>query len=513
MDDDVTLTPPESGDGDGSNWKRRYVFNTISAYATFVLRVGLGLVLFRLLFSRFDNVEFGFWALLWSLFGFAALVDFGLGLSVQKAVAQQADAKDFSGLSPLLSSVFWAFAGIGVGMFLLSIPARPLMFAAIHVPPEYVAEFSRAWFVFFAGMALILPTGLFPVMLEGMQRMDLANWFRIGTTIIHFCCMLWAISSDQSFAMIMFISAIAGSAPNLIAGSTVLKKMRGLSLSPRHFGLHHIKGQLAFSISAYLITCSTLVLTRTDQAVVATVVSISAVAIYQAGYKIGEMLIFFSQQISRAVTPAAAFLSGRNNTKELRELLLRTSRLMFLIVTPCYLISAFYLDALIRLLTGLEEVPREAWLVGQILLLAVFNSQITSGCARNVLVMSGHEKLLLKITMGQAIANLVLSVAFAFRFGIVGVATATLITSLLFNWGWLMPKLFQFTEMKPLRYIGYHASAAGLPFGVFALAAALILLLAPMSPESTFIDLAWRGLLILGPCMVLNLRRFKEILS
>ena len=512
MENDATSTPSGNGDGDESNWKRRYLFNTLSAYATFVLRVGLGLVLFRLLFSRFDNVEFGFWALLWSLFGFAALVDFGLGLSVQKAVARQADAEDFSDLSPLLSSVFWAFAAIGLGLFLLSIPARPLMFAAIDVPPEYVAEFSRAWFVFFAGLALILPTGLFPVMLEGMQRMDLANWFRIGTTVIHFGCMLWAITSDQSFAMIMFISAIAGSAPNLIAGGTVLKKMRGLSLMPRHFGLRHIKGQLGFSISAYLITCSTLVLTKTDQAVVATVVSIAAVAIYQAGYKIGEMLIFFSQQISRAVTPAAAFLSGRNDTKQLRELLLRTSRLMFLIVTPCYLISALYLDALIRLLTGLDEVPREAWLVGQLLLLAVFNTQITSGCARNVLVMSGHEKLLLKITMGQAIANLLLSVAFAFKFGIVGVAAATLITSLLFNWGWLMPKLFQFTEMKPQRYLGYHASAAGLPFGLFAIAAALIVPLAPMSPESTFIDLAWRGLLILGPCMLLNLRRFKEIL-
>ena len=508
---DHSSEPP---DADGStNWKRRYLFNTVSAYGTFVLRVGLGLVLFRLLFSRFDEVEFGFWSLMWSLFGFAVLVDFGLGLAVQKAVARRAESRSFSELSPMLSSIFWAFAGIGLFLLLLSVPARPLLFAAVDVPAEYNAEFTRAYFVFFVGLALILPTGLFPVMLEGMQRMDLANSFRIFTTLVHFGCMMWAIRSGQSFTAIMLISSISGSAPNLIAGGAVLKMMRGLSLSPRHFGLQHIKGQLGFSISAYLITCSTLVLTKTDQAVVATVVSIAAVTIYQAGYKIGEMLIFFSQQISRAVTPAAAYLHGKDDPEQLRQLLLRTSRLMFLVVTPCYLISALYLDALIRLLTGLETVPREAWLVGQILLLAVFNTQITSGCARNVLVMSGHEKLLLKITMSQAVANLVLSVGLALRFGIVGVAAATLITSLVFNWCWLMPRLFQFAQLRPMRYLAYHGAAAGPPFALFAIAVALILPLAPLDPASGFADLAWRGALILGPCMLLNLKRFREILS
>lgn len=47
----------------------------------------LGLVLFRMMFQSFSEAEFGLWALLWSLFSYGILLDFGFGFTAQKSVS------------------------------------------------------------------------------------------------------------------------------------------------------------------------------------------------------------------------------------------------------------------------------------------------------------------------------------------------------------------------------------------------------------------------------------------
>ena len=123
----------------------------------------------------------------------------------------------------------------------------------------------------------------------------------------------------------------------------------------------------------------------------------------------------------------------------LRNLLLSSSRLTFFLVTPCYLLSAVYLEPLISLLTGMKSVPTETWWVGQVLLFAVFSSQLTNGCSKRVLMMCGDERRLLFISISDAVANVILSVILAFKFGVLGVALGTMIPTTLVGWFWVVP--------------------------------------------------------------------------
>ncbi len=494
------------------DWKRQYLLNTVSSYAATLLRLALGLFLFRLLFGSWDKVEFGFWSLLWSLFGFGILLDFGLGITVQKSIGTHAAQGRLPELSRLLSTVFWTFSALGVGLFLVAWLVREPALNLIGVPPEHRTGLGLAYLYFFGGLAVTLPVGLFPVMLDGLQRMDIANWIRTLHAVLHFTVMWLAVSMGWSFSHIMLLAMVSSLVPNLIAAGFAWRLLKGVSLHPRHLDPKAIREQLAFSITAYLITFSSLVLTRTDQTVIATLLGVAFVTIYQAGYKLSEMMLYLSQQIERAVGPAAAHMAGAEDTHGLRDLLLKTSRLMIIVTTPCYLVTAFYMEPLIRVLTGMESVPQEATVIGQLLVFSVFNAQVTVGCAKRVLMMSGHEKSLLKITSGHAVANLVLSIVLARTHGVVGVAFATAVTGIVFHWFVLLPKVRQFADTSWRDLGRTFLSAAAPSVAVFAVLALLIRWWSPLAAESaSLISLGWRGALLVTPCLLVNWRNLKAL--
>ena len=69
------------------DWKSFFWRNTYSNYFAVVARIVSGALIFRATFHYFTPEQFGFYALLWSCFGYSILLDFGLGFSTQRAAA------------------------------------------------------------------------------------------------------------------------------------------------------------------------------------------------------------------------------------------------------------------------------------------------------------------------------------------------------------------------------------------------------------------------------------------
>src|SRR3954468_1454663 len=92
--------------------KKHIYHNSISNYVFLAARMGLGLVLFRLIYQSLSKEEFGFWSLLWSVFGYGILLDFGFGFTAQKRVAELSVHKDWPQLSRVLSTIFFTYMAI-----------------------------------------------------------------------------------------------------------------------------------------------------------------------------------------------------------------------------------------------------------------------------------------------------------------------------------------------------------------------------------------------------------------
>jgi O-antigen/teichoic acid export membrane protein len=238
---------------------------------------------------------------------------------------------------------------------------------------------------------------------------------------------------------------------------------------------------------------------------------VGVIAAYQAGYKVAEMLNLFSRQLQDALSPAAAHMNASGDSAGLRELLLKTSKLTFLITTPLYGLCAVYLEPLIQLLTGLESVEHDTVLVGQILLFAVFSSQLTNSCAKRILMMCGYEKKLLGLSLMDGLANLGISITLAFSFGIVGVAIGTLIPTLLVGWLLVLPMALRYLDLGAMDYTKFILSSAA-PLLLFAPCLMATVYFLPMPAEGGFIPLAIRGGLSAAPAFIWIMLKVRKLM-
>lgn len=487
-----------------SDWQKRFWSTTASGYVGVVTRMLLGLLLFRQMFQQLSPAEFGFWALLWSLFGYGILLDFGFGFTAQKSVAEKTATGDIVGLSKLLATILWTFITLAALLLIVFLAIREPFLTRMGVLPADHVEFGRAYMVFFIGMAIMFPLGLFPEILRGLHRNDLANWVGTLSTVLNFVFLFWGLHAHWKLSALMAVSVMTSAIPDLIAAFIAFRHLPGISFSPKLFEWRSVRAQMGFSVAAYLITFSNMLMSKSDQLVISLTLGVTFIAIYQAGFKMGEMLNLFSTQLQQLLSPAAASLYARGDDSGLRNLLLRSSRLTFLLVTPCYLLSAVYMKQLIHLLTGLESVSDDTWWIGQILLFTIYSSQITNSCSKRVLMMCGEEKRLLFISVADAVANLILSVIMAYRFGVLGVALGTMVPTTLVGWFWVVPLTVSKLKLPVSDYLAYHLKGTVLPLLVFSIILAALAFGVPISSKSGFLELGWRGLVCMAPLLYLG---------
>jgi O-antigen/teichoic acid export membrane protein len=420
--------------------KRNIWSNSVSNYIRTVLGMIVGLLTFRMLYQALGKEQFGFWSLLWSVFGYGVLLDFGFGFAAQKRVAELSVKQDWEKLSQVLSTIVFFYAGVSVVIATAAYFGSGIFISWFHVSPDHTEEFRRILVVFFVGIGLAFPMGIFPEILRGQQRIRLANNLVSTALVLRLAFIICALWLNWSFMTIMVIALFFALAPDFAAAVLALRHMPSVRISLRLFSPGMMSETMQFSIFAYLSTATNIVLGKTDQLVLGASLSIGAVAIYQAGAKIAEVFSQFTRQLQDTLSPAAAHLHATGDRAALRDLLVNSMRWSLLIATPLYLLCAFYLTELLHLLTGDAAISQDTLLVGQVLLAWFYTTIITHSVSKRIFMMSGHERRLMWMGIAEAVANLAISITLVMIFrNIVAVALGSLIPSLYFGWCRLWP--------------------------------------------------------------------------
>ena len=420
--------------------KRNLWSNSVSNYVRTVLGMVVGLLTFRMLYQALGKEQFGFWSLLWSVFGYGILLDFGFGFAAQKRVAELSVQKDWDKLSRVLSTILFFYAGVAALVAVCVLCGSGHLVGWFGVSPENREEFRRILVVFFVGIGLAFPMGIFPEILRGQQRIRLANNLISAAMVLRLGFIACAVWWKWSFMAVMFIALFFALAPDFLAALLALRLMPAVRLRPGLFSLGLMRETMHFSIFAYLGTATNIVLGKSDQLVLGTALSVSAVAVYQAGAKTAEIFGQFTRQVQDTLSPAAAHLFAMGDRAALQDLLVNSLRWSVLISTPLYLLCAFYLEELLRLLTGDRVIARDTWLVGHVLLAWYYVTVLTHSVSKRIFMMSGHERRLMWLGVWEAVANLGLSVALVLAYrSVIAVAVGSFIPTLVFGWVCLWP--------------------------------------------------------------------------
>jgi O-antigen/teichoic acid export membrane protein len=455
--------------------------NSISNYLRMALRMVLGLLTIRLLFpkdvmgvhSGLTGEEFGFYSLLWGIFGYGILMDFGFGLVAQKKVAELSVHKDWKQLSQVLSTIFFFYilsAAVIIGVVLLS---SHQLIAMINVTDANRESFRQILVLFLSFVGLSFPIGISIEILYGQQRIALANNLASAASLVNYLLFIAAIHNHWGLKSIFIISLTTSLVPSLLGGYLGLRYMPEVKIRPKYFSWQVLRGSMRFSAYAYIGIVTSVIMMQTDKLIIAAAITTAAVTIYQLGAKVADIFYSFTLQLPETISPAAAHLHAKGDRTALQRLLVDGTRFNVMVATPLYLLCALFMEGLMRLLNKNQPVSQDTFWTGQVLLLWGYSTIITHSISKKIFMMCGHEKRLVQLSIAEALGNLVISIALVLIFkNVVCVAIGSLVPALIIGWFYLWPWAAQDAGVNRrglARKVLLQNWSAGIPLLVFGL--------------------------------------------
>jgi O-antigen/teichoic acid export membrane protein len=424
--------------------------NVLSNFVGNVILVLTAFILTPILISRLGDYQYGMWTLTMYLLSAYGLLDCGMRITLQRFVARFRGRNEREALDEVLVSVM-------VLMVALSLLACCLTGIIVVVMPSFfhIAGTSRSLFQWLVGLlglavAIDLPARALSTYLAGLQRFDLYNMGAIITTIARAVLVVLALRLGYGLLGV----AVATVGMELLSLPLHWRLVRladpQASLSWRKARWSCMREMAGFSFYAYLNNGGDYLRFYTDSVVISRLLTVALVTPFSAAGRLMDNFKGLIWMFTSPLMPRMTELDGQSKPGELRDFFLRSTRGTALL--SLFIGSLLLLDgkSLLRLWLGGRFVPSYTLLLVLTAGYVVAMSQLPSV---SLMFAKGQHRLLGWWTIGEGAANLILSIFWARRYGLIGVALGTtvpmLVTGLLIQ-PWYVVRLF---EMPVRRYI------------------------------------------------------------
>jgi len=434
------------------NMNELLIKTTISNYILLIIKIVASLFLIRIIFLGISNEEYGFWALLWSIFGYSVLLDFGFGTAVQKATSIALETKQWSNYNKLISTVFFSYLVLSLGIFLLTILlAYNLDSIFVFSSKESLEYYKIVFLIFGFGTTLIFPFGFFKEILRGLQEIPLRNNIDIVFLILNFIAITVCVTVYSSLLYMAIAAVCIQLFTNLFMAMYVYKKVPTLKISMSSFQKNRVKEIMGFSFFAYIVMFSNLIIFKTDQIVISMFSTVALVGFYQIISRITELFRQFSTQIHDIIGPLSAALFTNSKTDELSKILLQSNQIVGFIATLLLVPSFLFIEELLFIWLNISNPV--VILTAKILLVSMYVLVVLRSSSVQVLLMCNKHKQLTLVAVIESVMNLFLSIYLIQNYSIVGVAIGTLIPNILLALVYNIPTACKFSKISIFLYL------------------------------------------------------------
>lgn len=493
------------------NLRKRMIVNTLSNYGKLLIGMMITIFLTRVLFLGLSRTDYGFWALLWSIFGYSLLLDFGFGASIQKYTSESVVTKDWNKFNKIVSTVFFNYTFVSVVIMLVSVILAYNIQHIFTFETDSIQYYKRALLVFGIGSSIVFPIGFFTEILRGMQALHLRNIVEIIVAILNFTGMLLIVyffRLDKPLIWMALVAISTNFISSILMGIISHRLIPELRIRWRFYDRKMLKSVMGFSMYAYLITFTNLIIFKTDQLVISIFGSVALVAIYQISSRLAETFRSFSKQFLDNLGPVSATLFAAGNKSKMAKIMIQSTRLMGFISTLFLVPLLVYVRPLLKIWLELEDIT--GVIVAVILLLSMYVLLFYRSTSVYMLLMANEQKKLTKIALIECFANLVLSIflikylgAITAYFGyklpvngeIIGVALGTFIPNLILAFTFNLPIAVKFCETSLWSFLKTSIIKTKVAALVYFLVA--VLLYKVIEPSNIWVILLNSGLAVI----------------
>ena len=404
--------------------RRRILIGTTS---NFVGQLFVFFVLFLLtpfILSHVGDADYGLWILLGSIVAYSSLLDFGMWGTVIKYVAEYQARKNYEDARVLLSTILYLYIAIAILISLAGIASAPFLPRLFNLAPEQYALATRLVVLISLSTGLAIPCMLPLAVLRGLQRYDITNGIDIFTTLFTTIATVTVLLYGGGVTGIAFVN-LGGIFLSLVASLWMLYK-----IAPElHFRWRGANWSMARKIAGYswplfMRDMATRLQTRTDEITIGIFLPVSAVGSYSLARRLSETTQTLTRQFMKTLLPLASQLHAEDDFPRLRHLYKTGTRLTIAIVLAMSSVLIVLAGPILAVWVGTPY----ATYAGVVVILTVANLIATvQWPAMAILQAMTRHRILAFSSLGNGIANLVISVLLVRSYGLLGVALSTAI--------------------------------------------------------------------------------------
>jgi O-antigen/teichoic acid export membrane protein len=437
---------------------------TATKYVHLAVNVALGVVLMPFTIRHLGASEYGLWMLVASLTGYFQLLDLGYGSGLVRHVAD-ADARgDVEGVNKILSTFAVVYAGLGV---IAAIGTLALVFWAVPRFPNLSAPEIRRGQLILAimgiRMAIGFPMTVFGAATTARQRFALNNTVSIVVALVNGLVTYVVLASGHGLLELVIATTTVGVASYGAYIWTAKQAFPELRIRLSSFSPALVRDVTAFSVYLLIIDIAVQIGFNLDNVVIGAALGTSAIAIYAVTLRIADYQRQLSGQVNGFLFPIAVRFGAGGRAAALEAMLIEGTRIALILVTGVTICVVGFAQPLIVRWMG---PAFEAGVVPLYVLAAAGVVLVGQGPLGSVLLATGRHRLVAWVSLGEAVANLALSVVLVRRFGILGVAIGTAVPVVLANLFILLPaacRQFQLPSLRFLRLVMAAPVAGAIP--------------------------------------------------
>lgn len=343
--------------------------NTLLNFFGQSVPLGIGLVTIPFIVQGLGTERFGLLSLAWVILGYFAIFDLGLGRATTKFVAEALGRGEEGKIPHLVWTAVTVQALFGILGAIVLVSITPLLVERIlNIPAGLWGEARATFYVLALSIPVVLVSSSFSGVLQAAQRFDLVNAVRTPSSVLTFLIPLvglWVGLDLPGIVFFILLARIGSLVVFIVLNSRIIPQLRSYSASFSLFP--HL-----FSFGGWVMVSSIInpILVYFDRFLIASLLSLTAVAYYTAPYAVVIRLLIIPGSLVMSLFPAFSALMGIKERQKLGILFARSIKYELLTIGAIVLIFVLFAEDMLHLWLG-RDFAIQSKTAMQILVLGV----------------------------------------------------------------------------------------------------------------------------------------------
>jgi O-antigen/teichoic acid export membrane protein len=416
--------------------KAQILKNVGSSWSALAINVSVGIFLSPFILHRLGDAAFGVWVLIFSLTGYYGMFDLGIRSSIVRYVSRYSATNEAEKLTRHVNTSLFTYTIIGLLTMIVTVALTASLDRLFRIPAAL--ETQARWLMLMAGgsVALGFPLGVFGGVLDGMQRFYLNNWTGILSSLLRAALIVYVLLHGGGLLMVAGITVVMPILTSILRCAAVFRLLR-LPIGLKYVDRESFKQMAHYSASTTLVIIAAQLRFRTDELVLGSMISATAVTLFTIGVRPVDYAQQLVASLVQIFVPMSSQSEAVGNMDRLRKIYVAGNRTCALIMFPMAAGLLILGKSLIEVWMGAKYVAASYPVMA--ILIVPITLFFMQGASGRMLMGMGKQRVFAIVCLMEGVANLLLSIVLVRPYGIVGDAMGTAIPMLLTTL-WFMPR-------------------------------------------------------------------------